>query len=460
MTRFLSFSIPSLALISAVTYASGCSSSSGHSGPGGGDGGSSSDTPHAIGLVALGESHKPGGSSVPTVLATFLPDSTALPQACTTQVAGCTLVTAPQCGTGCGSGQVCGWDTVCNPTCQAACTAQCTANEECYFPSPGQPACRPTQSFDAGPLAFMGTTSPITMFPPYQYQGMAGGAPFLANAQIEIQAQGASGAGFDAFDEKLTATTFVQTTPPIDELASATVFGVGAVPIGWNPGSDTINITVTGAGGITVTCTAQDSTGHFDLPRAAIAAAQGSGGGGGFSITVTREHDDWYKSQGTRGTLTGQTVQPVGWLELTTESTESASFQGCPQANDTMCPDGCFDTSSDPLHCGSCTVVCTSDQSCNSGSCQSQMTMTDCTTCQGTADSGTCSSSYNACEADPNCQAYDSCTQSCGTGNPSCISGCQTQYPAGYSELMSYWDCICNTACTADCTATCSALSL
>jgi hypothetical protein len=365
MRRFFSLSFPTLALGVAVSVAVGCSSSSSPLGGGGGG----SDSPHALGVIVLGETHAPtGGTSTPVVTAGFTPDSTALPQACSTQVAGCTLVTTPKCGTGCGTGEQCAWDASCNATCQPACTVDCGGGQECYFVSPGQGACRVKQSFDAGALAFAGTTTPITLFPPYAYEAMGMGAPFLAGAQLEVQASGASGAGFDKFDEKFTATSFLQTSPPISQLTSATVFGVGTVPIGWNPGNDSIIVTVSGAGGI-VTCDAQDSTGSFAIPRDAMNAAVGKGGGSALTLTVTRERDEWHKDQSAHGTLVGATVQPSGWLELTTMSAESAVFQGCQITSDTMCPDGCFDLDTDPLHCGSCSTVCIGGQICSNGGC-------------------------------------------------------------------------------------------
>ena len=55
--------------------------------------------------------------------------------------------------------------------------------------------------------------------------------------------------------------------------------------------------------------------------------------------------------------MTTATVQPVGWLEMTTMSTESATFQGCGATGETMCPDGCYDTQTDQYHCGSCCTV-------------------------------------------------------------------------------------------------------
>jgi hypothetical protein len=443
-----------VALGSAVAYATGCSSSS--SG-GGGGGGGNNPPPHALGAILVGEAHAPGSvTSMPVVKASFLPDATMATQTCTTQVAGCTLATTPVCGTmGCGSGATCAFDASCQPTCQPACTLTCGAGQQCYFASPNQPACRTTESFDAGALVFVGTTTPITLFPPYTYQGMVGIAPFTPAAQIQVQASGASGAGFDAFSASTNGTSLVKTNPPLDQIAKSTVFGLGALPIGWIPGSDTVTVSVAGAGGV-VTCAADDSSGQFQVPRAAIQAAQGPTGGSSLSIAVTRERDDWNKSVSTHGTLSTATVQPVAWVEISTVSSEVASIQGCPGTSETMCPDGCFDTSSDPLHCGSCTVICGSGQACVSGQCSTGTTTDTCTTCETTADTGTCSSAYSTCTADANCTSYGTCAAGCAAGDTTCLSTCESEYPTGYSEYASYKACICDTACTSQCVTECA----
>ena len=438
---------------SAVAYATGCSSSSSGAGAGG-DGGTT--PPHALGAILIGESHAPGSvTSSPVVAASFLPDASMVPQTCSTQVAGCTLTKTPQCGAmGCGAGATCGWDASCQPTCQPACTLACGAGQQCYFASPGQPACRTTESFDAGALVFVGTTSPITLFPPYTYAGTVGIAPFTPAAQIQVQASGASGAGFDAFTASTDATSLIKTTPPINQIPTSTVFGLGDLPIGWIPGSDTVTISVAGTGGV-VTCSAQDSMGSFQVPRAAIQAAQGTSGGSALSIAVTREHDDWNRSVATHGTLTTATVQPVGWVELSTFSSEISTVQGCTDPSQTMCPDGCFDTSTDALHCGSCTVICGSGQACVSGECTTSTT-TDCPTCETQADEGACASVFATCEGDANCTSYGSCAGACTAGDTTCLSTCESEYPTGAPEYQSYQACICDTACTTQCATECA----
>jgi len=469
MRRFFTLSLPCLALALVAAYGSGCGGSKpglggggGGGGGGGDDGGGGTSTPHALGVVALGESHAPsGGTSTPSVLATFLPDAAAVAQTCATQVGGCSFVSAPQCGgsgSSCGQGESCTWDSACNPTCTATCSLQCGTGEECYFASPNQPECRQIQTFDAGALAFAGPgmTTPITLFPPYAYTSSAQGAPYLAGKSIEVQASGATGAGFDKFDEQFTATTLLATN--LASLSPTAVSGTGAIPLTWAAGSDSINIRVSGAGGV-ATCTATDSSGSFQVPRAVVTAALGSAGSTELSLTVTRERDQWYKNQTTHGSLSTATVQPVGWLELTTTSTESASFQvtvqECTDPGDVMCPDGCFDTQTDQYHCGSCTVVCSSTETCVEGQCTGA-TSTDCTTCQNSADTGTCSASFTTCESDTECNSYGSCFAACASGDTTCQSNCETEYPDGYTDFLSYKDCICFTACPSECATACA----
>jgi hypothetical protein len=119
-----------------------------------------------------------------------------------------------------------------------------------------------------------------------------------------------------------------------------------------------------------------------------------------------------------------------------------------------MCPDGCFDLSTDPLHCGSCSTVCSGGQICSAGKCTTGTT-TDCTTCETQADSATCASAYGSCESDSNCTAYSSCDAGC-SGNPTCLSNCQSQYPTGYTTYVNYKTCICQVACSSQCATQCA----
>src|SRR5258706_11614125 len=151
------------------------------------------NSPHALGTIVLGEYHPPGGgNSSPIVSAGFIPDTLAV-AVCQGEVAGCVLQIAPSC-TGCAFDEVCTFDGGCNSYCQKVCNKTCNRGEVCVLDGANQPACIIQETFDAGPLAFSGTTTAITLFPPYAYTAQQQGAPFLAGGQLEVPAQGAAGA--------------------------------------------------------------------------------------------------------------------------------------------------------------------------------------------------------------------------------------------------------------------------
>jgi hypothetical protein len=481
-------------------YSDGGASSSGGSSSGASSGGT--DPPHALGVVALGESHLSGASqSTPYLTANFVPDSTAL-SACTTTVAGCTIPTVATCdGVNghplCTADQVCGLDSACTPSCITACTAECPTGEECYFNASNSQSCQPIQSFNAGALAFAGTTEPLTLYPPYTFTPTGSGSLFLAGASLEVQGAGSAGAaGFMGFDQKFTATTFLQTSPSLSTLASNVVWGTGAIPVGWAPGSDTVVVTVSGALG-EAQCPATDSLGQFAIPRQVVDAVVGTGTE--LTIGVTRQHTDWNKSLKTQGTLVSETVQPVAFLEVETSSTESFSFTGsaCP-TGESLCTSGCVNVLSSATNCGTCGNVCPTGDYCSEGECYGttqncgtltscadgcqnlQTSLSDCGACNNpcpTGDScinggcvapsnttcsscessaettgGTCASYYTTCSGDSNCSSYSTCVQNCGTSNPTCVSTCQTDYPTGMTEAENLQTCLCTTACETPCT--------
>lgn len=310
---------------------------------GGGAGKPMSDPPHAEGNVYLGEAHGANGAGTvtPIVGVSFVPDSMAV-KACSDTVGGCTLVKAPKCASACMVGEVCAYDDSCTPTCKRVCTKQCANDEECYFPNQGaDPQCRTRETFDSGPVAFAGTTLPITLYPPYRYSGPSTGAPFLAGAEITVQGSGAQGAGFTMWEQKVTATTFLQTQ--LAKLPQTSVYGTNPLPIDWTPGKDKIVITLSGVGG-SVTCEADDTRGHYDVDRDAVDAALGTAST--LSISVSRQRQDVKKGVATKGTLTSAKVQSEGWVKVTTSSTESMSFQGC-QGGLAMCGGTCKNLLSD-----------------------------------------------------------------------------------------------------------------
>jgi hypothetical protein len=307
-----------------------------------------------------------------------------------------------------------------------------------------------TETFDAGPLAFSGTTTSITMFPPYEFESTGQGAPFLGGAEIQVQAQGATEAGFEKFSEKFTATTFLQTTPSLAKIPREKVFGTGSVPIAWAPANDTILVTVSGAGG-SATCKVKDGLGKFDVPRSVVKAAQGDGGTGSavsaVSISVTRQKKEVKKDKKAKGELSLAKVQPEGWLELITVSTETASYQGC-GSGQSICDDLCVDISRDVDNCGACGNACGVSQSCVSGTCKATNTAATCQTCVQNATNGSCYTYSSACQNDASCSALMTCISKCTT--VTCQTNCQSVYPAGSSKFNSLESCL-QTYCAASC---------
>jgi hypothetical protein len=393
----------------ACFFSAACSGSSnpGVAGPAPGPGGDSStppgetpagddQSPHALGTIVLGESHFSGSSAVsPIVSVSFVPDAAAVKK-CASTVAGCELQAVPKCANSCGADEVCALDqATCAPKCQKVCRSA---------------SCKKAESFDAGPIAFSGTTTAITLFPPYTFEADLKGAPFLNGAEIRVQASGAANAGFEKFDEKFTATELLQTSPPLSDLTTSAVFGTGPLPVSWVAGKDRVVVSLAGEGGV-VECKADDEAGRLDVAREAVRAA--IGGGTSVAVSVRRERTQVSKGHKTRGTLSAGVVQPAGWLELTTRSVETASF-ACSGAE------------------------CTSGQSCN-----------ECT------QQGACKAEYDACAADATCPALSACLDACS--DSACRSACFTKYPdpGARSKNGALFRCQCTTGCAAQCAAEC-----
>lgn len=423
--------------------------------------------PHSLGTIALGESHTSGASSksTPIVVASFLPDAI-LGKSCKKKIDGCEIAEVPKCSktststTGCNSDELCSFDTACEATCKKlpVCEKACSEDEVCKLASStaSKGTCVKSESFDAGPLAFSGTTTSITMFPPYRFESTGQGAPFLGGAQLEVQAQGATEAGFEKFSEKFTATTFLQTTPSLAKIDRNKIFGTGAVPIAWVPSTDTIVITVSGVGG-SATCKVKDTLGKFDVPRSVVKAVQTTTGSttttSSLSISVSRMKKEVKKDKKAKGELAIATVKPEGWLELITTSTESASFQGCP-GTQSFCDEACTSLQTDRYNCGSCGNECSSSQSCYQGACSggsssgSSGTPTSCSSCRSAASTGTCSTYNSACSNDFNCDDIRYCAQSCTTS--SCVASCEATYPSGQAKYAPLRNCL-TSACSSSC---------
>jgi hypothetical protein len=339
--------------------------------------------PHALGTIVLGESRtSETGDSNPLISASFVPDAK-LAKSCTKKVGICEVTEVPKCMTGsaqgCGAGELCTFDDECTAKCVKSCTKVCGAGEACYFTSTAATnvgeegmSCKKKDRFDAGAIAFAGTTQSITLFPPYAVTPNGNGAPFLARTEIRVQAAGGAAAGFEKFDEKFLSTTFLETDPPLRELPRAEVFGSGAVSIGWVAGEDLVYITATGVAG-SAKCVADDKKGTFDLPRAVInevISDSSTSGSESLSISVTRERREVKKDKKAFGELSGgQVVQPEGWVELITRSTESHAFASCGTGAQ-LCNDVCTNTQSDTKNCGTCGKVCTSGYYCSLGTCK------------------------------------------------------------------------------------------
>jgi hypothetical protein len=437
-----------LALLTTVTAALGstaCSFTTSDpltSAPPGADGGTqpSNAPPHALASISLGESHVSSATSTtttftPEVAATFIPDTSQSAQ-CSQTISGCTIAAPAVCdgttGPLCQSDQACTLDANCHPICQTLCTAQCPAGQVCYFPSPSTQACQPIQSFNGGDLILSGAgiASPLTLVPPsYALSTTTLTNPLVWGNMITVTSSGATGAGFAAFSETVKATTLLQTTPPIAKLTAQQVFSSQGLSLGWTPGSDAIQITVTGPKG-TAQCPATDAVGAFTVPAQVISAVAGAGNPA-ISLSVARQHTEVKTDGKTQGTLTGETVQPVGYVQLTTTSMETATVEGCP-AGEAMCGGACVDVLSSSTNCGACGVSCTTGSYCSQGVCGGSTTCTSPNTlCNGKcvnlmSSASNCGDCGFACPSGESC-VEGACTSAstCSTGYTMCSDGCQ-----------------------------------
>ncbi len=467
----------------------------------------------------------PSGQSTSTAIvsASFVPDASQV-TSCTTTLAGCTLATPAICngatGPLCQEGQTCVLDPSCKPTCQATCSVQCPTGQECYFSTSSTQSCRATQTFDGGDLVFSGAglASAITLFPPvYTFGNPSGGNPIVPGGQIQITASGSTGAGFAAFQETFKATTLLQTIPSLSKLTAARFQPAVGLALGWQPGGDAIAISVTGPKG-TAECAAIDAAGTFTVPSAVISAVAGTGSPA-ITVSVTRQRVEEKTDGKTQGTLLAETVQPVGYLDLTTVSTrvvhdrrvrrrderdalhrrlrqplhlehrlrQLRSFvrhrlllgrrllrddpvvhepphvvqrrvRQPPHLDDELrrlrlrLPERrgvrerhLLDEArrAVPLHELRRTAARTSRPRAptaaraatraTAGPARRRLLAptTTCSSCESSAESGTCASYYSACADDANCQNYSSCMAGCGTGDTSCESTCELDYPTG-----------------------------
>ncbi|MEZ4451304.1 MAG: hypothetical protein R3B09_17625 [Nannocystaceae bacterium] len=411
--------------------------------------------PHALGSIVLGESHPAlGGSATPSVSAVFIPDAAeGGAAACTETLSGCTLTKIPECKGGCEADEYCGFNDSCGATCLPICDAQCKDGEVCYFPSPGTTGCKAIESFDAGALSFLGTPIPITLFPPYAFMG-DNGSPFSSGGAATVQASGAAGAGYEAFERDFTGAQFIQTSPSLDKIPFADVFGSGDIPVKWVAGTGKVTITATVQSADfkfgTITCEADDASGSFAVPRAALEAAIDGEAVNGLTLSVSRRRRDLHTDLTTKGTLISQTVQPVGWLEIITSSTEFHTYEGC-APGEAICDDSCVDVQSDSDNCGECGSACPGDDYCSEGGCVGQTT---CFACADDSETGACKSQANACAANSSCATFKTCFLECDT--QACADAC---VEAATQEALDLYgalgECICTVACTSECVDNC-----
>ncbi|MBX3192872.1 MAG: hypothetical protein KF819_38160 [Labilithrix sp.] len=325
--------------------------------------GEGEDGPHALGSVVIGETRAAGAAPRAFVSVAFVADAAAS-ATCTRDVAGCAL-TIP-----CASG-----------------------------------ATKPSAAFDAGSIAISGAATEITIHPPYASDG-AEGASFVAGAEIRIQASGAENAGFEPFDETISVTQPIDAS--LAKLPRASVFGDGALPVAWRAGSERVTITVSGEGG-TLECKAEDAAGRLEIPREVIKTALGVSTR--VTLSIARERVKLEKGKKTKGAIEGA-VQPVGWLSLSTRSTETASFE-------------CEGTE------------CTGPSSC-----------LDCRTSK-------CRTEFDACSADATCPMLRTCLDDCPSAT--CRSQCFVKWPeaAARQKNAALYKCQCVSACATECAAEC-----
>lgn len=410
------------------------------------------DVPHALGTIVLGEVHPAqSGNSTPVVSAVFLPDSAGASSQCSDEVAGCEIMLTPDCGsTGCDTGEYCGFDDGCQASCLAICDAECGDDEVCYFASPGNAACKVREAFDAGALTFVGTTTALTLFPPYSFQGEASGAPFAPGADLAVSASGATAAGFTAFDRAFTATDLLQSD--LEDISITHAYGDGDIPITWIPGDGDLKISASvvgfdGASGL-VTCEGNDASGEFAFPREAIDAAIGGETLSSITLTIERRRTDMHRDLETTGQLLGATVQEVGWLELVTSSAESHAVQGC-GPGEAVCGGDCVDVSSDPDNCGGCGESCSGQDSCYDGTCNGPAACNAC----AAGEPRECAAEFAACEANPECVALGACLGPCTTAD--CQNACVEANPAGLDDYNNRASCLCYEGCANECSGLC-----
>lgn len=351
---------------------------------------SADDPPHALGMIALSETHAAGASSsTPGVSAAFLP-TTKSTDACGREVDNCTILAKANCGgsdagsydTGCGTNEVCTLDESCQSVCQPLphCTTTCSSDEECKIVN-NKSKCVPKLDFNAGVLTISGdgVSKTLTLRPPYTKSSADGDSPFVPGGTINVNASGASDVGFDKFSDSFKATTFIEPKPALTkQLDPATVFDSSdSVTLSWKPGEDKVQIMLTGNKG-TALCKADDASGSFEITRKVLKQIvqndSSTYSSPSLSVSITRAREELKKDKKTVGSIDGEDLPPVGFVRFVTQSTETYTAQGCPSGQK-LCPSysggtpTCTNVLTDSNNCGDCGVTCTYPKYCSSGAC-------------------------------------------------------------------------------------------
>ncbi len=143
-------------------------------------------------------------------------------------------------------------------------------------------------------------------------------------------------------------------------------------------------------------------------------------------------------------------VQPVGYLQIITSSTEFHAFQGC-NPGEAVCNEACVDVQFDDDNCGGCDKACAADDSCNEGTCSGP---TVCNECAEAATTGACKAENDACDADPVCKAFEACFTKCQT--QACVDLCVEGLTQDDIDLYNAQiSCICDDACLNECAGEC-----
>ncbi|MGH1346390.1 MAG: hypothetical protein ACRBN8_32790 [Nannocystales bacterium] len=195
------------------------------------------------------------------------------------------------------------------------------------------------------------------------------GAPYVPGGTVELEASGAFDAGFEEFSVEFLATTIVDAQ--LDSISLAEAYGDGQIAVQWTPGTDeiTVTVSVSGAGGRvgSLLCEADDPSGSFNVSRDAIRAAVDDQDVVGLSLQVTRRRSEQVMGLSTVGDLLYAEVQPTGWLDLVSSSSEFRTLENCDLE---VCGDEqCVDLLSDEQHCGACGEACSAGGTCTSGVC-------------------------------------------------------------------------------------------